>query len=223
MFLEINLTLTQVWLSVAAFIGAVLLIGKFFKDVFGIEAFGKRIYKGEPLIWKWMMSSSIYRAETQKQLREILDEQKRIRAQVEFNGGTSIKDAVQRIEERQIIMQSEVKQMATRMDINDMCSERMRFKMDDSGACTFINDAFLKCFGYTEKDVLEFSFENLVHDADVPEMREKWTRAIEKKGRFYDEQRIIHINGEIYNCVVRAYPIIDNGILKGYEGTIDII
>jgi PAS domain S-box-containing protein len=112
---------------------------------------------------------------------------------------------------------------AIRMDINDMCSDRMCFRMDKVGACISINDAFLKFFGYSEHDIMDYSFENVIHEEDVPEMRLKWARAIEKKSRFSDEQRIVDVNGGVHHCLVRAYPIMDGENLMEFTGTIDLM
>jgi PAS domain S-box-containing protein len=205
------------WEKILGVIAGVILLNQFLKEVFGISVIGKKIYKGAPMVWKWIMRSSIHRKEMDNKLDILIQDMKHVKVQVEYNGGSSMKDAVRRIEQK-------VDYNVMRMNIMDMCSDRMTFKMDKNGSCTFINDSFLKCFGYAENDILEFSFENIIHEDDVPGIRLKWQRAIDKKSRFYDEQRIYDVHGTEFKVIVRAYPVIeDNGNLKEFYGTIDII
>jgi PAS domain S-box-containing protein len=66
----------------------------------------------------------------------------------------------------------------------------MLFKIAPDGKCFFINEAFLKHFGWHESDVLDFGFEDLVHDDDRPEIRLKWQKAIDTQANFKDTQVI---------------------------------
>lgn len=200
-----------------------LLASKFFKDVFGIEALGKKIYKGAPLIWKWFMQSSIFRKDVNDRLDLIMMKMGKIEEQVHTNGGGSMKDSLVRIENDITEMKGQVKENASKNDARDMCSERWLFRLGKDGSCTFINDAFLKYFGYPESSVLGWEFENIVHDDDVLEMRNKWNMAIERKSKFYDEQRIMDIDGKVHDCVVKGYPICRDKELVEFYGTIDLI
>jgi PAS domain S-box-containing protein len=97
----------------------------------------------------------------------------------------------------------------------------MVFKLDANGACFFINDSFLKRFGYTEGDIEGFNWESVIHEDDREDVKKKWQRAIEKKSRFYNEQRVFTQSGEVVNCKVIGYPVLENGHLKEFYGTVD--
>jgi PAS domain S-box-containing protein len=201
--------------DVLAAVGIMLVFATLLKEVFGVSVIGKKIYKGAPMLWKWIIRNATYRKEMLNRMDMMLTDIRAVKEQVEYNGGASMKDAVKRIE-------GLVKFHELRMDILDESNDRMNFRMDDHGACTFINDAFLKFFGYSEKDVLGFSWESIIADEDIEEVREKWDRAIEKANRFYGEYGICDIHGHCHQCVVRAYPICEGPLLKGFYGTIDI-
>jgi PAS domain S-box-containing protein len=201
--------------DVLAAIGILLVFATLLKEVFGVSVIGKKLYKGAPLLWKWIIKMATYRKEVLSKLEEMTTDLKHVKVQVEYNGGSSMKDALRRIEEM-------VHFHGVRMDILDESNERMNFRMDSAGAVIFINDAFLKFFGYSEKDVMDFAWESLVRDEDLKHVQEKWTRAISKQSRFYDEHGICDIEGNCHECIVRAYPICERDVLKGYYGTIDI-
>ncbi len=208
------------WDKILLFASVVVLLTTLLKNVFGVNVIGKKIYE---LLWKWIMRSSIHRREMDFKMNTLLGSVAEIKHQVTFNGGSSLKDIVASHTSMLSEMNTKLTFNQLRLDVNDMCSDRMTFKVDKHGACTFINDAFLKCFDYSEKDVLGFAFENLVHDEDVKEMRDKWARCIEKKTKFIDEQRIFTKDAKALNCLVRAIPLIEGDELHGFYGTIDII
>jgi PAS domain S-box-containing protein len=201
--------------DVLAAIGILLVFAGAMKELFGVSVIGKKIYRGAPLLWKWIIKMATYRKEVLSKLEEMTTDIKHVKCQVEYNGGSSMKDALRRIEEM-------VRFHDLRMDILDESNDRMNFRMDATGAIIFINDAFLKFFGYSEKDVMDFAWESTIRDSDLKHVQEKWTRAIDKQGRFYDEHGICDIEGICHECIVRAYPICEREILKGYYGTIDI-
>lgn len=224
-----ELTISQIWAAVSTVLLALLLFSKFFKDVLGIEAFGKKIYKGAPLVWKYIMRRAIFRKDMELKMDRMGKAVEEMNKQMQYNGGTSLMDAVRRIENMQAGQNLQLQDLArnlsytvARMDINELCSERMCFRVNNEGACISINDAFLKQFGYIESDITGFSFENTIHEDDLPEARQKWQRAIDKCSRFYDEQRVYDKKGELYSVIVRAYPIVHDGKLKEFVGTIDI-
>jgi PAS domain S-box-containing protein len=201
--------------DVLAAIGVMLVFATLLKEVFGVSVIGKKLYKGAPLLWKWIIKMATYRKEVLSKLEEMTMDLKQVKVQVEYNGGSSMKDALRRIE-------AMVQFHDLRMDILDESNDRMNFRMDSTGAITFINDAFLKFFGYSEKDVLGFAWESTVRDSDLKHVQEKWTRVIDKQSRFYEEYGICDIEGACHECIVRAYPICEREVLKGYYGTIDV-
>jgi PAS domain S-box-containing protein len=208
--------------DVLAAIGIFLVIATFLKEFFGVSVIGKKIYKGAPLLWKWIMRNATFTKEVLNRLEEMNTDIKQVKVQVEYNGGASIKDAVRRIEQRQERLYSMIELNNIRLDIHDESNDRMSFRMDSGGAIVFINDAFLKFFGYSEKDVMGFAWESIVNGEDLRHVQEKWERTIEKQSRFYDEHGLCDVDGKCHDCIVRAYPICEGSVLKGFYGTVDI-
>lgn len=174
--------------------------------------------------WIWAMKKAMWR----KHLTELVVKQgillEKISKEVQPNGGTSLKDAVRRLEQGQEEIKADLNEKGQIRNAMQKFSDTMTFHMSHEGCCTFINDAFLKFFGCTEADVLEFAFENMVHEDDLMELRTKWTRAIDHKTAYRDEQRIRHkLSGKFYNAVIKADPIVVDGELKSFYGTIEII
>lgn len=202
------------WSEIIGWLGwvaaGILALAGVLKEVFGYDTFGKRLFTSIAGLLRNMISSQEFR-------KEVREGMKAIRAQVETNGGTSLKDSVIRIEKRLSLY-------IAKQEIYEDASERMLFESDNTGAVIFINDAFLKHFGYTDSDILGFGYEGVVHPGDRKEMREGWEYAIERGSKFTDEQRILNTRtGKYERCCVRAYPISEDGKLSQFAGTIDII
>lgn len=207
-------TIAQLWaaLSTAALI--VVVMAKHFKDF--LEALPSLVKAWKYFQKKWF-ADAIFRKDVMTKLDNMNIQVLQVKKEVQYNGGSiTLSDAVKRLEKLVLHNQG-------RRDITDLCSDRMIFRMNDEGACVFINDAFLKTFGCTESEILDFAFENLVHDDDVAEMRLKWQKAITTKTAFKDEQRIIDCNNVFHKCRVVAHPIVVDGRLIEFSGIIDLL
>jgi len=204
-------------------LAAVIVVQQVLKEVFGVNMLGKKIYKGAPLVWKWVMRAAIFRASITQKIDKILEE-------LNYNGGGSTKDMVKLLVENDkhktailTNVASQIKVMEHRMDIDDITSSQMLFRCDSVSSCTFVNDAFLRAFGYTWRDMEGFNWESVIHEDDIDEVRERWGRSIATKSRYVGVQNIVCADKEIKTVTVTGYPIIENGCLKGFKGTIDFV
>lgn len=211
------------WSLVLSILAGIILVQTLLKNVFGVDMIGKKIYKGAPWVWRWLMRAQIDRKSIHVKLDKIWSE-------CSYNSGTSLKDVVRRIENASIIQTEMLKDLkhsndvlSLRADINDITNDRMIFRLDDKAGCIFINEAFLKSFGYNERDILGHNWESIIHDEDLEETLNRWARAIKTKSRFYNEQRIWHCNGELQDVRIVGYPIVNDNKLEGFYGTIDIV
>jgi PAS domain S-box-containing protein len=211
------------WTDALAAVGVLLMISKFLKEVFGVDMVGRKIYRGAPLAWKWMIRSATDR----KDMHNKLD---RIVAECTYNSGTSLKDAVKRIENTCLVQTDMLRDLKSRsdmhslrLDIADLNNRRMTYRMDKTGSCTFINDAYLKQFGYTERDILGHNWESIIHEDDLEEVQQRWKRAIEIKGRYYSEHRIYDGQGDVHRVCSIGYPVVIDEQLQGFYGTADEI
>lgn len=216
-----DLTIAQIWAAITTVLLVLTMFGKFFKEVLGIEAFGKHVFRGFPIMMKWIYRGATFR-------KEILTKMDFVVGELKYNGGSSTKDILKAVvlqsnENHSKIskLEQQLEETKIQTEINDICNNRMTFKMNDEGGCTFINEVFLREFGYGEKDILGYGFESVVHEDDVQEMRVKWQRAISQKGRFYDEQRIWDAQRNTHECIVRGFPRLEGDQLVEFLGIIE--
>lgn len=187
---------------------------KTWKAIFGSE-FSTDVKKGFPMFMKWVFKDATWKTEMMNELRQIKNE-------VAYNGGAvTLSMAFKQLEADNRQLKRMVQHNKALRDITDLCSDKMIFRMNHEGACTFINDSFLKFFGWVESDVLDYAFEDVVHPEDVPDMRLKWQKAISTKKPFKDDQRIRDVNGVYHDCIVRAHPVVLDMELAEFSGTID--
>ncbi len=217
-----DLTIAQLLAALGWVVAAILGISKLWKAFFGNEPW-KDIKKGFPLISKYIWRDAIFRKDMMNKVDEMFKIICKVQAEVNYNGGNSTKDMVRKTSTLLETVTLLIETCNKRMDIADLANERMTFRIDTDGACTEINEVFLKKFGYSEDDVKGFAFEQIVVEDDVKEMRVKWQRAITQKGRFYDEQRIYDSGGIVHECCVRGFPVEINGKLIEFTGYIEFL
>lgn len=163
-------------------------------------------------------------------MERIAKQVEEIGKQVEYNGGSSMKDSLRRVEEQIQSVSVQLREVKGQVELNaqmndfrDMISDKITFKVAPDGSCYRISEAFLRFFGWKDQDVLGYNFENIVHDDDVGEMRMKWQRAIDTQSQFQDEQRIRDVHGKYHRCIVKASPMSKAGVLVKFYGNIEII
>ncbi len=212
------------WQNILIFAAALKLLSDAMAGFFGINLIGKKIYKGAPAIWKWIIRGATHRREMDQKMNTVNTKLDVIVGEVSYNGGSSTKDAVKRIEAALGKISSTVDFNALRLESNDIINDRMTFQMDNTGALITINEIFLKKFGYTEEDLQGYAWENILADPDRLDAIEKWKRAIITGSRFFDEQTIYNSSGEPFQVCVRGFPQCDlNKKVIKFHGTIEII
>jgi PAS domain S-box-containing protein len=220
-----DLTIAQIWAAASSVILVIVVMAKHFKAVADAwpsivktwRYFQNRWFREEIFRKDLMAKMDSMRILQHKQAESIENIQK----EMMYNGGSSLRDSVKRIEDKVEVLAEGIEYNRQVREITDKCSDTMYFKIYPDGACYFINDAFLRNFGWQESDVLEFGFENLVHPDDRNEMQLKWQKAIDTKTSFKDVQRIRDVHGEYHNCTVTAHPVVIKGQLKKFKGIID--
>lgn len=198
----------------------VVLMGKHFKDFLDVLPSLRKMLQ---YVQKKWFSNAMFRADVLRFMNTFQLKLNEIEKEVKPNGGGSMNDRLARIEAKMEAVTDGIEYNRQVREINDKCAEAMIFKVAPDGSCYFINNAFLKFFGWQESEVVGFGFEDLVHDEDRPEMRLKWQKAIDTKTNFKDEQRIQDINGVWHTCQVTAYPVVIAGVLRKFKGIIEII
>jgi PAS domain S-box-containing protein len=139
-----------------------------------------------------------------------------IKKEVTYNGGLSMKDSIREL----TAMTGELLIISKAREEWD---DKMIFRLNEKGECTSINRAFLTHFKWLERDVLGKNWENIIKASDLPQVQEKIERAIESKADYRDEHYILTSEHDSELCRVQASPIIHEGLLRGFLGTIQII
>lgn len=143
--------------------------------------------------------------------RKLLHE---VKAEVKPNGGGSMADAVNRIEEQIHILNYW-------MTAFQNLYEKPIFKADNLGHNVWANNSYLKLVGASLPEVEGHGWLSYVEDNERPKVSLEWESAV-KEGRSFDLTYTLHNN--IHNKKIRvrriAYPIIVKRKLAGYIGTV---
>lgn len=198
------------WERILGLLGALVLINTFLEKVIGVNITGKKLYKGAPSFWKWVMRGAIYRKEVQDFMIQMTSALARIEAELNYNGGSSTKDQVRQIINLLTQLHARVRFNEIRLDVSDILNDRMTGVMNLAGELTAINDVFLTKFGYPEEDILRTGYESIVQDTDLNRLKVKWRRAVETRSRFYEQINLYKKNGEVVPVCVRGFPDIDD-------------
>ncbi len=250
---EIVLTITFVFTTIAT-------VSSFFEKVAKIQFFSwvswGGIWKTTKFLWNWAIFplkpklESIHRTltkpgEIEKQLEQVLkkDEDQNtllekignsvenIERELRFNGGSTIRDAVEKLKKRDeekwtVLMglYDFSKELSLRMDITDESDNRMSFKLGKEKKCTYISENFLRFFGYTDRDILGSDWEFCISPKYRTGVRSGWKKAYEFKSVYRNEQIIIASDASQHLCLVKAFPLNSkDGDFNGFYGVVEIL
>lgn len=113
-----------------------------------------------------------------------------IMAELKPNGGSSIKDQLNRLETAVSISQAE------RLLLLDSVQQGV-FTSDIKGQCIWVNDAFRKAVGGSMADFVGNNWENVVYPDDRETVSREWGRAI-------DQQRDFNLHYRLHNLSTSA-------------------
>lgn len=145
-------------------------------------------------------------------LNEKLDQ---IMGQLIPNGGSSIKDSLDRIEDKQSFFSSFLQ---AQMNVN----QKAIFQTDAEGKCIWVNRPHARMTGFQASEVMGDGWINVI----APECREivmeKWQEAVDGEREFDENIWYIRTDKKTRYCVnVHAYKIEGvNGELRGYIGEV---
>jgi len=140
-----------------------------------------------------------------------------IRQELKPNGGASLRDALNRIEERQCNMESFI---LTQLNVYDTAI----FRTDAKGKITYTNRKYQK--------LTEFSFPESQGDgwinSVVPQEREKvlnkWMEAIESGREFHEKITLEKASGERHEVMVSTFKELNRtGKVAGYLGVLNVM
>ena len=132
------------------------------------------------------------------------------------NGGTSLKDAVTRIESNMATMQAKMQVMFRHSDVN-------AFEANILGEWTCVTGDFADRVGFEDEQLLGFGWMNAIHPEDQDRVYREWIKAIEQNRDWLCTFATRHAEtGLSIEHRVRAHRVLRNGELCGYLGILEL-
>lgn len=117
------------------------------------------------------------------------------------NGGSSLRDAINRIETKLLIEQNARRAMSMGMDVG-------MFESDGQGMCTWVNQYYTNLSGLTIDEAKNFGWVTGIYEEDRERVVEEWTAAVKQKRIFKLDYGMFNARTAEYatvHCV--AFPI----------------
>lgn len=138
----------------------------------------------------------------------------RIEKELRPNGDSSMRDAIDRIEDRQY-------------DFDAFLSATLNtekeaiFRTDAKGSLYAINRAHQRLLGYSLAEMEGDGWKNCVHPDDREKIVRQWEETVNSKMELNEDIKFLHADGHTLLAHANVYREIDsNGVLRGYLGVI---
>lgn len=141
-----------------------------------------------------------------------------IKAQLFNNGGSTLRDAVDRLSNRLCIMEAREKALIQEHDM-------AVFIADEDGKTTWVNRTYCRMFGVTETDAVGYGWKNVMVACEREDYAREWASAVADRREFIRTARCVHsLSGGEIMVKVRAYPMDSPGSSqRGYTGFIELV
>lgn len=152
------------------------------------------------------------------QWTELHDRVCKIYNEVHTNGGTSLKDSINRIEGRLVGVEQ-------RQYMYLMESPKGIFETDTEGRFTSVNRTYCRMTGKTERELLGMNWINSISGEDRDRVFENWTASVEEKMEFICKYDMIDSDQKYFSVSMVAYPM-ENPATKqviGWLGTVSTV
>jgi len=135
--------------------------------------------------------------------------------EVKPNGGSSLRDAIARIELNQYVSDQQRRALINHSDVP-------AFESDGDGNCIWANRAYLRIVGKSIDEVLNYGWINNIAVNDQEVVRARWMEAIRDGRDFVLDYHIVNATGGAQLVHGQAFPIRDtkNKVI-GYNGTME--
>ncbi len=137
-----------------------------------------------------------------------------ILVELKTNGGTSLKDAVNRIEERQVRQDGRFNLLLAMDDADAM------FETDRNGLFTWVSPAHQRLTGRPIEEVLGWGWIAAVHDDDIDHVRQNWKAAVDEQRGFSMRFRIVRLGGDVVSVHATANTLKAGLVVIGWAGTV---
>lgn len=155
-----------------------------------------------------------------KNLNEWQDMIARIEAELKPNGGASIRDSLNRLEQS-------VAKLRGISKVILLDNDEGIFETDAKGHCVYVNRTYERMVGRSFSELKGDGWMKIIHPADLPRVSLEWETCIRQEREFEMTFRYVHQNGKEFPVKVTANPIRDpspaEGAVLGYLGRSAII
>ena len=135
-----------------------------------------------------------------------------IAAEFKPNGGGSLKDAVNRIETRQLVDAQKARALT-----NDTLFGI--WESDETGKCTYVNRTYQRIVGLSQDDLLGWGWINIIHTDDRAKLATDWEQTLKQEREWYAEFRVTRPDDTSIEVISVGHPLKGrDGKLKGYVG-----
>ncbi len=117
----------------------------------------------------------------------------------------------------------ELRQRRAELQIVNDASPLGLFNADIHGALTYVNRSFEVMCGLNGDRALDFGWRQAIHPDDLERVATGWIAATARGNRYEGEFRYIHPDGQIVLVHALAAPVLVDGRMTGFVGTIDDI
>lgn len=148
----------------------------------------------------------------------VVDKINKIHDELHANGGSSIRDAINRIEGKLVAVEQ-------RQSMYLMESPKGIFETDKEGRFLSVNRTYCRMAGKTEKELLGMNWINSITGEDRDRVVEKWSGSVDEKMEFFCNYEMVNSNNETFYVHMSAYPM-ENPSTKniiGWIGSVSII
>lgn len=140
-----------------------------------------------------------------------------IEKELTHNGGSSLKDAVRRIE-------SSLHSNHNRFRSYLSLQKQPIWESDAEGNCQWVNDSYIRLTGYSLDHLKNMGWMMIVKKDERAYINNEWERSIADKRTFNHKLTIVSSNGEERKVFAHGYPIMSHeGGVAGYIGIFDFI
>lgn len=146
-----------------------------------------------------------------------------IRAELHPNGGSSLRDAVNRIDRRTKDMEFSIRRLNISHEVLTEVVDVPFFRSDANGNTTYCSNSLCRLAGMSSsKEYMGMNWLTYVHEDDLEHTREGWLSAIKEKRTYIGTFRIINpYSNKIYKITEKATPVLgDDNEIFGWEGVI---
>jgi PAS domain S-box-containing protein len=136
-------------------------------------------------------------------------------AELKPNGGSSMRDAINRIEELQI-------RLSVRVDhvLNGQIDTPALYETDQAGLCVWVSPSYSKMTGQPLTEAIGWGWIVPLHPEDSDKVRGEWRLAIEERRSFSMVFRIVTGDGSVVRVYSRAHPLRVGTKIIGWSGTL---